>query len=155
MRLALSVLSEAVSHFWQARKRRALREFTWSGTFAFVLAQTEKNERNCMNRSTKAALLSGLVFPGVGQWYERRRGLALLFAVPALVAGYVYLNHSLDEANAIAGQILSGAVALDPAAIAAKLENQPTPLSMTLCGVVFVACWVGSVIEALLRKQRP
>jgi hypothetical protein len=68
------------------------------------------------------------------------------------VAGYVYLNHSLDEANAIAGQILSGAVALDPAAIAAKLENQPTPLSMTLCGVVFVVCWVGSVLEALLRK---
>jgi hypothetical protein len=105
-----------------------------------------------MNRSMKAALLSGLVFPGVGQWYQHRRGIALLFALPALVAGYVYLNHSLDEANAIAGQILSGAVALDPAAIAAKLENQPTPLSMTLCGVVFVVCWVGSVLEALVRK---
>jgi hypothetical protein len=108
-----------------------------------------------MNRSTKAALLSGLVFPGVGQWYQRRLGVALLFALPALVAGYVYLNHSMDEANALAGQILSGSVALDPAALEAKLENQPTPLSVTLCGVVFLVCWVGSVIEALVRKQRP
>jgi len=108
-----------------------------------------------MNRSTKAALLSGLVFPGVGQWYQRRLGLALLFAVPALVAGYVYLNHSLDEANAIAGQLLSGAVALDPAALEAKLASEPTPLSVTLSGVVFLVCWVGSIAEALLRKQRP
>jgi len=105
-----------------------------------------------MNRSTKAALLSGLVFPGIGQWYQGRRGLALLFALPALVAGYVYLNHSLDEANAIAGQILSGATALDPAAIEARLESQPTPLSVVLCGVVFLVCWVGSVVEALVRK---
>jgi hypothetical protein len=143
----------SLSHFWQARKWRALRKFTWSGTIALVLAQTEKNERNCMNRSLKAALLSCLVFPGIGQWYQHRRGLALLFALPALVAGYVYLDHSLDQANAIAGQVLSGAVPLDPAAIAAKVESQPTPLSVTLCGVVFLACWVGSVLEALLRKS--
>jgi hypothetical protein len=106
-----------------------------------------------MNRSTKAALLSGLVFPGIGQWYQRRLGLAVLFALPALVAGYVYLNHSLDEANAIASQVLSGAMPLDPAAIEARLEGQPTPLSVTLCGVVFLVCWVGSVVEALLRKS--
>jgi hypothetical protein len=107
-----------------------------------------------MKRSMKAALLSGLVFPGVGQWYQGRRGLALLFALPALVAGYVYLNHSLDEANALAGQILSGTMPLDPAAIEARMEAQPTPLSVTLCAVVFVVCWVGSVIEALMRKER-
>jgi hypothetical protein len=148
----MSLSHQAAAPFWQARKQRALREFTWSGTIAFVLGQTANFERNWMNRSTKAALLSGLVFPGIGQWYQRRRGLALLFALPALVAAYVYLDHSVDEANAIAGQILSGAVALDPAALEARLEAMPTPPSMTLCGVVFLACWVGSVVEALLRK---
>jgi hypothetical protein len=74
-----------------------------------------------MNRSKgAAALLSALVFPGVGQWYLHRRRLALLFAVPALVAGYVYLNFALDEANALAGQVLAGSVPLDPAALAAQ-----------------------------------
>lgn len=108
-----------------------------------------------MNRSKgAAALLSALVFPGIGQWYLRRRRLALLFALPALVAGYFYMDYALAEANAVAGQVLSGAVPLDPAAIAARVEGQPAPLSATLSGWVFALCWVGSVIEALLGRAR-
>ena len=108
-----------------------------------------------MNRSKGlAALLSALVFPGIGQWYLGRRGLALLFAGPALVAGYVYLNFALDEANALAGQLLGGSMPLDPAAIAARLEGRPTPLSVTLSGWVFALCWVGSVLEAWLGKRK-
>jgi hypothetical protein len=108
-----------------------------------------------MNRSKgAAAMLSALVFPGVGQWYLARRRLALLFAVPALVAGYVYLDFALDEANALAGQVLAGSVPLDPAALAAKLEAQPTSWAVTLSGWVFVACWVGSVAEALFGKTK-
>ncbi len=107
-----------------------------------------------MNRSKgAAALLSALVFPGVGQWYLRRRRVALLFAAPALVAGYVYLNFALEEANAVAGQVLAGSVRLDPAAIAAQLEAQPMSWAVTLSGWVFVGCWVGSVAEALLRRE--
>jgi hypothetical protein len=108
-----------------------------------------------MNRSKgTAALLSALVFPGIGQWYLGRRRLALLFAVPALVAGYVYLNFALDEANALAGQLLGGTMPLDPAALAAKLEAQPTPLSVTLSGWVFALCWVASVVEAWIGKRK-
>jgi len=108
-----------------------------------------------MNRSKgTAALLSALVFPGIGQWYLGRRRLALLFAVPALVAGYVYLNFALDEANALAGQLLGGSMPLDPAALAAKLEAQATPLSVTLSGWVFFLCWVASVVEAWVGKRK-
>jgi len=95
-----------------------------------------------------AALLSALVFPGVGQYYMGRRRRALLFAVVAAVGGVLYLNHALDQANALADQVLSGRVALDPAAIEAQIANAPTPLSVTISGVVFVVCWVGSVLEA-------
>jgi hypothetical protein len=110
----------------------------------------------CMNRSKGlAALLSALVFPGVGQWYMGRRRLALLLALPALAAGYVYLSWSMDEANAIAGQLLSGAMPLDPAALAAKLEGQASPLRVTLSGWVFALCWIGSVLEAWLKKAAP
>ncbi len=107
-----------------------------------------------MNRSKgAAALLSALVFPGIGQWYLGRRRLALLFALPALVAGYVYLDFALDEANALAGQLLAGTMPLDPAALAAKLEGQPTPLPVTLSGWVFLVCWVASVVEAWTGKR--
>jgi hypothetical protein len=108
-----------------------------------------------MNRSKGvAAVLSALVFPGVGQWYLGERRLALLFALPALVAGYVYLSFDIDQANALIGAVQSGAVRLDPAAIAAQAEAMPTPLPIAVCGWGFLACWVGSVLEALLRKRK-
>jgi hypothetical protein len=99
-----------------------------------------------------AALLSALVFPGVGQWYLSRRRLALLFALPALVAAFIYMKFALLEANAVADQLLSGKVALDPAAISAQVAAQPMDWAVTLSGWVFVVCWVGSVVEALRGK---
>jgi len=99
-----------------------------------------------------AALLSALVFPGVGQYYLGRRTRALLFVVVAAAGGLLYLNHALDQANELADQVLSGRLALDPAAIEAKMAGVPTPLSVTISGVVFVVSWVGSILEALLVK---
>ena len=108
-----------------------------------------------MNRSKGVAtLLSALVLPGVGQWYLGRRGLALLFALPALVAGYVYLSFALDQANAVVDQVLGGSMPADPAAIAARIEGQASPLSVTLSGWVFALCWVASVLEAWLGKAK-
>jgi len=97
-----------------------------------------------------AALLSGLVFPGAGQYYLGRRSRALLFLAPAAVAGLLYAGGLLDQTNAVVDRVLAGSVPLDPIAIAAQVEGQTTPLSMTVSGVVFVVCWVGSVLEALL-----
>ena len=99
-----------------------------------------------------AALLSALVFPGVGQYYLGRRQRAWLFIVVAAVGGLLYLNYALGQANELADQVLSGRVALDPAAIEAQIAKAPTPLSVTISGVVFVVSWVGSVLEALLVK---
>ena len=107
-----------------------------------------------MKSKVKAALLSGLVFPGAGQFYMRRRVRALLFLVPAVLAGMFYFNHAFDQANALADQLLSGRMPLDPAAIEARVEAAPTPVSVTISGIVFVGCWVGSVLEALLVKPQ-
>jgi hypothetical protein len=99
-----------------------------------------------------AALLSGLVFPGVGQYYLKRRGRALLFLAPAAIGGLLYFSHSLAQANAVVDQVMAGKVALDPAAISARLEAAPMPLSVTISGIVFLVSWVGSILEALLVK---
>jgi hypothetical protein len=107
-----------------------------------------------MKPKVVAALLSALVLPGAGQFYLRRRARAWLFLIPALVAGLFYLNHAFDQANALADQLLSGSMPLDPAAIEARVEAAPTPVSVTVSGIVFVVCWVGSVLEALLVKPQ-
>lgn len=107
-----------------------------------------------MKPKVVAALLSALVLPGAGQFYLRRRARAWLFLVPALLAGLYYLNHAFDQATALVDQVLSGSMPLDPAAIEAREAATPTPLLVTLSGIVFGVCWVGSVLEALLVKPQ-
>jgi len=107
-----------------------------------------------MKPKVVAALLSALVLPGAGQFYLRRRARAWLFLIPALAAGLFYLNHAFDQASALADQLLSGAMPLDPAAIEARVEAAPTPLPVTISAIVFGVCWVGSVLEALLVKPQ-
>ena len=99
-----------------------------------------------------AAVLSALVFPGVGQYYLGRRMRGLLFLGAAAIAGIVYFNFAIDSANAVVDQVMGGGVALDPAAIAANIEAQPTPAGVTLAEVVFGVCWFGSILEALMVR---
>jgi hypothetical protein len=106
-----------------------------------------------MKRNIIGALVSALVFPGVGQFYLKRRRRAWLFLLPAAIAGLVYADFALQQATALADQVLGGSMPLDPAAISARLEAQPTPLPETLAGIVFVVCWVGSIAEALFSRD--
>jgi hypothetical protein len=108
-----------------------------------------------MKRKSVGALLSALVFPGVGQFYLGRRGRGLLFVVPTAVAALLYLNFALGEASGVADQLLSGKLGADPAAIEALLAARPTPPSVTVAGIVLVACWIGSIVEALVARPRP
>ena len=105
-----------------------------------------------MRRKGVGAVLSALVFPGVGQYYLGRRTRGLLFLAPAVVAAILYFNFALDEANTMADQLLSGKLAADPAALEAQLAARPTPFSVTLAGIVFVVCYVGSIVEALIAQ---
>jgi hypothetical protein len=102
-----------------------------------------------MRSKLAAALLSGLVFPGSGQWYLGRHKRALLFLGPAAAGGIAYGSHALDAANTIADRVLGGGIPLDPIAIAAQIDALPSPAWVTVAGAVFVACWVGSIVEAL------
>jgi hypothetical protein len=104
-----------------------------------------------MKSKTVAALLSALVLPGAGQWYLGRRGRALAFLAAGAVTGVIYLRHALAEATSMADQVLNGT--LDPAAISAQAAAQPTPAWVTAAGIAFIACWAGSIIEALVAKR--
>lgn len=111
-----------------------------------------------MDRSSKAALLSALVFPGVGQWYLRRRLRALLFALPALAGAWVFGSHVWALAMSISDQIAAGQVGLDPLDIAARIHQQAAASTgaTNLAAGVMIACWVAATIDAwLLGRQAP
>jgi hypothetical protein len=105
-----------------------------------------------MKSKVVAALLSGLVLPGAGQWYLGRRRRALAFLAPAAVAGLAYVSHVIDDARAVTDQVLGGSVPMDTAAISAQLAARPMSGWIYAAGVVFVVCYVGSIVEALLGR---
>jgi hypothetical protein len=108
-----------------------------------------------MSRPVTAALISALVFPGAGHLYLKRAGRGMLFLLPTLAAVVLFLNQALDQATEIAGQIMSGTVAADPAAIAARMEQSGGSSTLgTVAATVMVICWVGAIADSYLLARR-
>lgn len=105
-----------------------------------------------MDRSVVALLLSGLVFPGAGQVYLRRRARACLFIVPALVAAGYFFKQVMDTASPLVDEVLRGALPADPVLIAERLHQQGEVASpmMNIAATVMVVCWLASVVDAWL-----
>ena len=78
-----------------------------------------------MKQSTKAALVSALVFPGIGHFLLKRPGRACLFLLPALAAATYMFDQVMTRANAIVEQVQSGALPLDPQLIAERISADP------------------------------
>lgn len=110
-----------------------------------------------MSRSTTAALISLLVFPGAGHLYLKRRMRALAFIVPTAVAAVYFVVDATRRATDMANQIMSGSMGMDPAAIAAKLEQAgPTSFLVDLATYVMLACWIAAAVDAwLLGRTSP
>ena len=107
-----------------------------------------------MNRSVKAALISALVLPGAGHLYLKRGARACLFLLPTLAAVVVFLDEAIEQATAIAGQILAGTIPTDPAALAARLEQQGGGSTLsTVAAAVMVLCWIGATVDAYLLAR--
>ncbi len=110
-----------------------------------------------MKASTKAALISALLFPGLGHLALRRGLRGLLFIVPTLLAAGYLLRTTLMLAGSLVDDINSGKLPFDPIAIlervnASGIDNPATNGAALVC----IVCWAGSVLDALWlgRQQR-
>lgn len=103
-----------------------------------------------MQRSTKAVLLSAIVFPGAGQLYLGRYLRACLFLVPALCAVLYFASAVLEPLMAIALQVQNGSMPLDPLAIEARLHQDGQVVSplVNLAALVMMVAWVGGAVDA-------
>ena len=79
-----------------------------------------------MKRSTKAALLSGLIFPGIGHMYLKRYVHGIILSVGAASAIYFIVSVVVTTELEVAEKIQSegGGVALDMVAITDLVSQQ-------------------------------
>jgi hypothetical protein len=101
-----------------------------------------------MKTSTKAVLLSVLIFPGAGHLYLKRPWRGIAFLAPAM-AGIIYImQEAVAQANKIADQIMAGSMPLDPAAMAAQIEQSSgNTFWANVASGVLLLCWVGAAID--------
>jgi hypothetical protein len=103
-----------------------------------------------VKRSTKAMLLSGLVFPGAGHFYLKRWIEGSVLSGAAAWALYLIFTVVLNTALAIAGQIESGAVSADVGTITALVTQQlqATEGTTNLATIVLTSCWAIGIIAS-------
>jgi hypothetical protein len=100
-----------------------------------------------MKLSLKAALYSGLVYPGAGFFLMKRYWLVLLFALPATLAvGYI-MYYVMDVAQVIAERIVNGQIPADMLSIRAAINKALAADNpwLTTAKIAFVISWLGSV----------
>ena len=104
-----------------------------------------------MKKSSKAALLSGLIFPGIGHLVLKQylRGSVLMLL--ALVAFSVIVTRIFQRALTIVDRINSGEIPVETAAIAEMVSNSTSgadSLVETTAMIVLVACWLVGIIDS-------
>jgi hypothetical protein len=109
-----------------------------------------------VKRSTKAVLLSGLVFPGAGHFYLQRWAAGILLSAAAAVALYFIASVAWNTAMDIAGQIQSGAVADDAATIAALVEQQLQAVEgkTNLATIVLATSWIIGMVGSYWQGRK-
>jgi uncharacterized membrane protein HdeD (DUF308 family) len=104
-----------------------------------------------MKRSSKAALLSGLILPGIGHIVLKQylRGSVLILF--SLVALSVIVTRIYQQALTIVDRINSGDIPVDAGAIADMVSNSTSAadnLMENIALLVLVACWLIGIIDS-------
>jgi len=104
-----------------------------------------------MKRYSKAALLSGLIFPGIGHIVLKQylRGSVLMLF--ALVALSVIVARIYQRALIIVDRVNSGDIPVDTAAIADMVSNSTSVAGSfieNIAMVVLGACWLIGIIDS-------
>lgn len=96
----------------------------------------------------KAALLSGLVFPGLGHMYLQRWVPGILLAGVAAFAVYLIFSITMAIALDIAQQIESGVVPPDLATITSLVSQQlrGSEEATNAATMAFLICWALGII---------
>ena len=104
-----------------------------------------------MKKSTKAALLSGLIFPGVGHMVLKQYLRGSILMLSALIALIVIVTKAVNQALAIVDKINSGEISLESVTIT-ELASQSTGAAegstLNIAVLVIIACCIIGIIDS-------
>lgn len=111
-----------------------------------------------MNRPVKAALLSALVFPGVGHFYLKKHIRGAILSGTALAGLFFLVSKTAERALQVAEKIQTGEVGLDVATITELASNPATGGEANLlntAAMALVVSWLIGVIDSyrICREQ--
>ncbi len=104
-----------------------------------------------MTRPTKAALLSGLVFPGIGHMVLKQYLRGSVLMISALFALSVIVTVVIQRALTIVDRINSGDIPVETGAIAEMVSNSTNgadSLIENISVIVLGACWLIGIIDS-------
>ena len=104
-----------------------------------------------MKKSTKAALLSGLVFPGIGHMVLKRYLLGSILMLSALLALSVIVTVVTRRALAVLDGIYSGETPIDTVDISSLVSDSISSGDSSIVNIaviVVVASWLIGIIDS-------
>jgi hypothetical protein len=104
-----------------------------------------------MSKSLRAALLSALVFPGIGHFSLKQPLQGSLLSGVATVCLYLLLTAVVDIAQQVSVKIQSGEVPVDVTKISELVSQQFAGSDDQLVNIpsfILVICWVVGVIDS-------
>ena len=103
-----------------------------------------------MKKSTKAVLISGLVFPGLGHIFLRRYVVGLVLLGLAGGAIYAVANTAIETALDVVGEIETGGMAIDSASITQLVaqRSQQTEQTTSMAVWVLMVSWLIGIIDS-------
>ncbi|MBL1142777.1 MAG: hypothetical protein HND53_12175 [Proteobacteria bacterium] len=110
-----------------------------------------------MNTSTKALLLSALVYPGAGHFYLKKPVQGILFSAITSVCLYFLLVTVVKMAQEISDKILSGEISVDvielTEAILKILEDSGIH-QINVTTIALLVCWLLSIFDSYRLGRR-
>ena len=104
-----------------------------------------------MRRSIKAALLSGLVFPGLGHLVLKNYLRGSILMLSALIALIVIITEAIEQALTIVDRINSGEIPLETGTMTELVSNSISgreSLILNIAAFVVGACWLLGIIDS-------
>ena len=108
-----------------------------------------------MKKSTKAVLLSGLVFPGLGHLYLKRWVTGVVLSGVAAFAVYYMSSIAMTIALDVSHRIETGAIPADIATVTNVVSQQfsGTEQATNLASITLLVCWVTGIVGSYWQGQ--